>query len=171
MAPCHDPKINRSWGTGHILQQSKNWAEYLVKKIKAILKDWKESYEKPRQCIKKQRYQFANKGPYSQSHGFSSSHVRCESWIIKKAEHGRINAFKLWCWRRFFESPLYCKEIKPVNLKGNQPWIFIGRTVAEAEAPILRPLDEKSQHIGKDYDAGKCWKQKEKGVAEDEMVI
>jgi len=105
MARCDDSKINRSWGTGHILQQSKNWAEYLVKKIKAILKAWKESYEKPRHYIKKQRYHFANKGLYSQSHGFSSSHVRCESWIIKKAEHGRIDAFKLWCWRRLSRVP------------------------------------------------------------------
>ena len=68
------------------------------------------------------------------------------------------------------ESPLDSKEIKPVNTKGNQPWIFTGRTDAEAEAPILWPPDVKSQLIGKDLDAGKEWKQKEKGAAEDEMV-
>ena len=62
------------------------------------------------------------------------------------------------------------KEIKPLNPKGNQPWIFIERTDAEAEAPILWPPDVKSQLIGKDPDAGKGWRQKEKGVAEDEMV-
>ena len=67
------------------------------------------------------------------------------------------------------ESPLDCKEIQPVNPKGNQPWIFIGRTDAEAEAPIFWPPDVKSQLIGKDTDAGKDWRQ-EKGMTEDEMV-
>ena len=67
----------------------------------------------------------------------------CDSWTIKKAEHQRIDAFKLWCWRRLF-SPLDSKEIKPVNPKGNQPWIFIERIDAEAEAPILWPPDSKS---------------------------
>ena len=68
------------------------------------------------------------------------------------------------------ESPLDSKKVKPVNLKGNQPWIFIGRTGAEAEAPILWPPDAKSRLIGQDPDAGKDWRQKEKGVTEDEMV-
>ena len=67
------------------------------------------------------------------------------------------------------ESPLDSKEIKPVNPKGNQPWIFIGRTVAEAEAPILSPPDVNSQLIGKDPDAGQDWRQKEKGTTEKEM--
>ena len=77
--------------------------------------------------------------------------------------------FELWCWRTL-ESPLDCKEIKPVNPKGNQPWIFIGRTDAEAEAPILWPPDVKNQLIGKDPDPRKDWGQKEKGTTEDEMV-
>ena len=68
----------------------------------------------------------------------------CESWTIKKAEHWRIDAFELWCWRRL-ESPLDCKEIKPVNPKGNQSWIFIGRTGTETEAPILEPPKVKSR--------------------------
>ena len=68
------------------------------------------------------------------------------------------------------QSPLNSKEVKSVNPKGNQPWIFIGRTGAKAEAPILWPLDVKSRLIGKDPDAGKDWRQKEKGVAEDWMV-
>ena len=68
----------------------------------------------------------------------------CESWTVKKAEHRRINVFELWCWRRLFESSLDCKEIKPVNPKGNQLLIFIGRTDAEAEAPILWPPDAKN---------------------------
>ena len=75
---------------------------------------------------------------------------------------------KKWCFRivvleKTLESPLDCKEIKPVNPKGNQPWIFIGRTIAEAEAPILWPPDAKSQCIGKDADAGKDWRQRRRG--------
>ena len=92
-----------------------------------------------------------------------------ENWTIKKAEHRRIDAFELWCWRPL-ESPLDCKEIKPVKPKGNQPWIFTGRTDAEAEPPILWPPDVKSRLIGKDPDTGKDWSQEEKGVTEDEMV-
>ena len=69
----------------------------------------------------------------------------CESWSTTKAEHQRTDAFELWCWRRLLKSPLDCKEIKPVNPKGNQSWIFIGRTDVEAEAPILWPPDAKSQ--------------------------
>ena len=96
---------------------------------------------------------------------------RCESWSMKKAESWRIDAFDLWCWRRkTLESPLDCKEIQPVHPKGNQPWIFIERTDAKAENPILWPPDAKSQLTGKDPDAGKHWRKKEKGVAEDEMV-
>ena len=93
----------------------------------------------------------------------------CESWIIKKAEHWRIDAFELWCWKTL-ESPLDSKEIKSVNPKGNQPWIFIGRTDADAEAPILWLPDAKNGLIGKDPDAGKDWRQEEKGMTEDEMV-
>ena len=87
----------------------------------------------------------------------------CESWTIKKAGCWRIDAFKLW-YRRRLESPLDSKEIKPVNPKGNQPWIFIGRTDAEAEAPILWPPDAKSQLTGKVPDAGKSWGQEGEGM-------
>ena len=92
----------------------------------------------------------------------------CESWTIKKPESQRTDAFKLWCWR--LESSLDCKEIKLVNPKENQSWIFIGRTDAEAEVPILWPPDAKSQLIKKDPDAGKDWRQEEKGMAQDKMV-
>ena len=84
------------------------------------------------------------------------------SWIIKNAEHWRTDDFKLL--EKTLESPLDCKEIKPVSPKGNQPWIFIGRP--DAEAPILWPPYVKSWLIGKDLDAGKDWRQKEKGSAE-----
>ena len=93
----------------------------------------------------------------------------CESWTVKKAERRRIDAFELWCWRTL-ESPLDCKEIKPLNPKGNQSWIFIGRTDAEAETPILWPPDASNWLIGKDPDAGKDWRWEEKGTTEDEMI-
>ena len=89
----------------------------------------------------------------------------CESWTIKKAECQIIDAFKRWCWRRLLD----CK-IKTVNPKGNQPWIFTGRTDAEAEASIFRPPDVKSWLTGKDPDPGKDWRQEEKGTTEDETV-
>ena len=90
---------------------------------------------------------------------------RCESWTIKKAECWRIDAFELWYWRRLL-SPLGCKEIKPVNPKGNQPWISIGGTDAKAEAPILCPPLAQRWLIGKDPDAGKDRGQEEKGTTE-----
>ena len=92
----------------------------------------------------------------------------CESWTVKKAKHQRIDAFELWCWRKLLSSPLDKKEIKPLNSKGNQPWIFIGRT--DARAPILWPPDAKNWLIGKDPDAGKDWRQKEKGTTKNEML-
>ena len=90
-------------------------------------------------------------------------------------DHKEGWASKNWCFwpavlEKTLESPLDCKEIKPVHPKGNQSWIFIGRTDAEAEAPILWPLDLKNWFIGKDPDAGKEWRQEEKGTIEDEMV-
>ena len=83
----------------------------------------------------------------------------CKSWTINKAEHQIIDAFELWFWRRLW-NPLDSKEVKPVNPKGNQPWVFIGRT--DAEAPILWPSDAKSQLIGEELDAEKDWRQEEK---------
>ena len=93
----------------------------------------------------------------------------CESWTIKKAECWRIEAFELWCWRRLLRV-LGLKEIQPVNPKGNQSCIFIGRTDTIAETPIFWPPDAKNGLIGKDPDAGKDWRQEEKGTTEDEMV-
>ena len=94
---------------------------------------------------------------------------RCESWTMKKAECWRIDAFELWCWRRTLESPLDCKKIQPVHPKGDQSWVFIGRTDAETETPIFWPPDAKSWVILKDPDAGRDWGQEEKGTTEDEM--
>ena len=92
-----------------------------------------------------------------------------ESWTIKKAERRRIDAFELWCWRRLLR-PLDCKEIQPVHPKGNQSWIFIGRTDAEAETAMLWPPNEKNWLTWKDPDAGKDWRWEEQGTTEDEMV-
>ena len=86
----------------------------------------------------------------------------CESWTVKTAEHRKNDASELWCWRRL-ESPLDCKEIQPVHPKGDQSWVFIGRTDVEAETPILWPPHAKSRVIGKDPDARRDWGQKEKG--------
>ena len=120
--------------------------------------------------IKKQRQHLANKGPSSQSYGFSGSRV----WIWE-LDHKEVWALKNWCFQtvvleKTLESSLDSKEVKPVHPKGNHPWIFTGRTDAKAEASILWPPDEKSQLIEKDPDAGKDWGQEEKGATEDEMV-
>ena len=93
----------------------------------------------------------------------------CEIWTIKKAEHRRIDAFKLWCWRRL-ESTLDWREIQSVFPKGNQSWIFIGKTDVEAETPILWPPDVKSWLVWKDPDAGKDWGQEKRGPTEDKWL-
>ena len=122
------------------------------------------TYDQPRQHIKKQRHYFANNTPSNQSYGFSSSHV----WMWE-LEYKKSWAPKNWCFwtvvlEKTLESPLDCKEIQAVHLKGDQSWVFIGRTDIEAESPILWPPDEKSWLIGKDPDAGKDWRQEEKGM-------
>ena len=135
-----------------------------------MLSSWKKCLDQPRQHIKKQRHYFADKGPSSQSYGFSSGHVWMwgldykESWAPTN-----------WCfWTVVLEkalgSPLNCKEIKPVHPKGNQSWIVIGKTDAEAEALIPWLPDAKNWLFGKAPDAGKDWRQEEKGPTEDEMV-
>ena len=130
-----------------------------------MLSPWKKSDDQPRQHIKKQRHCHADKGPYSQGYGFSSSHV----WMWE------LDYKKSWCFctvvlEKTLKNPLDCKEIQPVHPKGNQSWIFIGGADAEAETPILWPPDVKNWLTGKDPDAGKDWRQEEKGMTEDEMV-
>ena len=135
-----------------------------------MLASWKKSYDQPRQHIKKQRYYFANKGLSSQSCGFSSGRVWMWELDCKKCW-----APKNWCFwtvmlEKTLESPLDSKEIQPVHPKGGQSWIFTGRTDAEAETPILWPLDAKNWLIGNDPDAGKDWRQEEKGMIEDKII-
>ena len=135
-----------------------------------MLAPWKESYDKPRQHIKKQRYHFADKGPCSQSYGFSSSHVWMWELDHKEGWAPKNWFFQIVILEKTLESPLDCKESQLVNPKRNQPRRVIGRTDAEAEASILWPSDVSSWLIGKDFDAGRDWRQKEKGPAEKEMI-
>ena len=141
--------------------QSWNWK---------TLAPWKKSYDQPRQHVKRQRHYFADKGSSSQSYGFSYSHVWMweldykESWVPKN-----------WCFwtvvlEKPLESPLDCKELQPVHSEGNQSWIVIGMTDAAAETPILWPPDRKNWLIGKDPDAGKDWRQEEKGTTEVRLL-
>ena len=145
------------------------WAPKALQMVLAAmdLKDfapWKKTYDQPRQHIKKQRHHFAHKGPSSQGYGFSSGHVWMwgldyeESWALKN-----------WCFwtvvlEKILESPLDCKEIHPVHPKGDPSWVFIGKTDAEAETPVLGPPHVKSWLIWKDPDAGRDWRQEEKGT-------
>ena len=134
-----------------------------------MLAPWKEGFYKTEHHVRKQRCHFANKGLYSQNYGFSSSHI----WMWELNHKGW--AQRNWCFgtamlEKTLGSPLDCEEIQPVNPKGNQPWVFLGRTDGEAEAPILWLPDAKSQLFGKDSDAGKDWGQKEKGMKEDESA-
>ena len=134
-----------------------------------VLSNSKKSYDKPRQHIKKQRHYFIDKGPSSKSYGFSSSHVWM--WGLDHKEGWKP---KTCFWSvvlgKTLDSPLDCKEIQPVHPKGNQSWVFIGKTEAEAKTLILGPPDEKKWLIGKNPDAGKDWRQEENGATEDEMA-
>ena len=151
------------------------WAPKSLQMVIAALKlretySWKESYDQTRQHIRKQRHYFANKGSSSQGYGFSSSHV----WMWE-LDYKEGSALKNWCFwtvvlEKTLESPLNSKEIKPVHPKGDQSWVFIGRTDVEAETPILSSPDVRSCLIGKDPDSGKDWGQEEKGMTEDEIV-
>ena len=128
-----------------------------------MLVPWKKSYDKPRQHIKKQSHHFAAKGPYSQNYGFSSSHV----WIWE-LDHKEGRVLKNWCFQivvleKTLESPLDSKEIQSVHPKGDQPWIFIGRTDAEAQTPILRPPDAKSDSLEKPLMLGKIEGRRRRG--------
>ena len=131
---------------------------------------FKKSYDQPRQHIKKQRHYFVNKGLSSQGYGFSNSHV----WMWE-LDYKESWALKIWCFwtvvlEKTLESPLDCKQIQPVHPKGDQSWIFIGRTDAEADTPILWPPDAKNWLIWRDPDGGKDLRREEKGTTEDEMV-
>ena len=135
-----------------------------------MLDTWKKNYFLNRQHIKKQRQCFASKGLSNQSYGFPHSHTWMweldykERWVPKN-----------WCFwtvvlEKTLESTLDCKESQPIHPKGDQSWVFIGRSDVEAETPILWLPEAKSWLIWKDPDAGKDWWQEEKGTTEDEIV-
>ena len=140
-------------------------------KLKETLKaPWKKNCDKPRQHIKKQRHHFADKSPYSQIYGYSSSHVWM--WELNNKK-GWVS--KNWCFwtvvlEKTLDNPLDYKEIQPVYCKGDQFWVFFGRNDAKAETPVLWPPHVKSWLIGKDSDAGRDWGQEEKGMTENEMA-
>ena len=137
-----------------------------------MLTPWKKSYDQPRNSIFKSRdVTLPTKVHLVKAMEFPVVMYGCKNWTIKKAEHQRIDALELWYWvlEKTLENPLDCKEIKPVHPKGNQSWIFIGRTDIEAETPILWPPDVKKWLTGKDPDAGKNWRREE-GTTEGEMV-
>ena len=156
----------------------KQWKQWLIlffwapKSLQMVITAMKlkESYDQPRQHIKKLRHYFANKGLSSQGYGFSSGHV----WMWE-LDYKESWAPKNWCFwtvvlENTLESSLDHEEIQPAHPKGNQSWIFIGRTDAEAETPVLCPPDAKSWLTRKDPDAGKDWRREEKGMTEDKMV-
>ena len=164
--------MGKQWKQWQILF---SWAQKSLQMVPAAMKlketcSLEENYDKPRQSIRKQRHHFASNSPYNQSYGFSSGHV--QMWEL---DHKKGWVLKNWYFQtvilgKTLESPLDVKKIKPVNPKGNQPWLVLGRTNAEAEAPILWPPDTKSRLTGKDPDAGKDWGQEEKWGKEDEIA-
>ena len=145
-----------------------SWAPKSLRRVTAALKlkvAWKKSCDKPRQHIKKQRHHIVDKGPYSQSYGFSSSHI-----CMWELDYRVSWAMKNWCFwtvcvvlEKTLKSPLDCKEIKPVKSKGNQSWIFIGRTDTKAETPILWSPDAKSQLIKRDLGGGEDLGRRRRG--------
>ena len=143
-----------------------NW----VTSLSLSLTPWKESYDQPRQHIKKQRHYFDDKGPSSQGYVFSSLHV----WMLE-LDFEESWAPKNWCFwtvllEKTLESSLDCKYIQPVHSEENQPWDFFGRNDAKAETPVLWPPHAKCWLIGKDFDIGRDWGQEKKGTTEDEMA-
>ena len=118
--------------------------------------------------LKSRDISFPTKVPLVKAMVFPAVMYGCESWTLKKTEHWRIDAFELWCWRRLLRVPWTARRSNQSILKGNQSCIVIGRT--EAETPIFWSPDAKNWLIGKDHDAGKEWRQEEKGMTEDETV-
>ena len=132
-------------------------------KLKDAFAPWKKSYDPPRQHIKKQRHYFTNKGPSSQSYGFSNSHVGCESWTVKKAECWRIDAFELWCWRRLLRVPWAARISNQFILKEISPECSLEGLMLKVKTLILWPPDVKNWLIGKDPDAGKIEGERRRG--------
>ena len=164
--------MGKQWKQWHTLFSR---APKLLQMVTAVIKIFKRHLLLGRKAVTtldsilKSRHYFANKDPSSQGYVFSNSLV----WMWE-LDYKESWALKNWCFwavvlEKTFESPFDVMEIQPVHSKGNQSWIFIGRTDVETEAPILWPPDAKSRLVGKDPDVGKDWRQEEKGVTEDEI--
>ena len=158
---------NRWGNNGKQWQTFFSWAPKSLQMVTAAMKlkdtPWKKIHDQPRQHIKNQRHYFVNKGPSSQSCGFSSSQVWM--WELDCKESWSPKNWYFWTvvMEKTLVSPLDCQDIQAVYPEGNQSWIFIGRNDGETETPILWPPNVKSWLIGKDPDAGKNWGQEEKG--------
>ena len=150
------------------LQNHCRW--WLQPRNQKTIASWQESDDKPRQCVEKQRHYSADKGLYSQGHGLPSGHVQLWELDHKEGRMPKIWGFWNVVLEKTPERPLDSKEMKPVNHKEDQPWILIGRTDAEAEAPGFWSSDVNSRLIGKVPDAGKDWGQKEKRASGDDMA-
>ena len=117
---------------------------------------WKETYDKPRQCIQKQRHHFVNKGPHSQSYGFSSSQMyRCENWTIKNAEHQRIDAFELWCWRRLIRVPWTSRRSNQSFLKEISPGCSLEGLTLKLKLQFFGHMMQRADSLGKTLMLGK----------------
>ena len=161
--------VSISFSRGSSRPSDRTWVSRIVGRYFTV---WatSESHDQPRQHIKRQRHYFANKGPSSQSYGFSSSHVWM--WELDYKESWAPKDWYFWpvVLEKTLESLLDCKELQAVNPEGNQSWIFIGRTDDEAETPALWPPHVKNWLIWKDPDIGNDWRWEEKGMTEDEMI-
>ena len=135
-----------------------------------MLAPWKKSHDKPRQHIKKQRHYFADKGPYSQSYGFSSSHIWMWELDHEEGWTRRINAFELWCWRRLLRVPWTARRSNQSILKEISPEHSLEGLMLKLKLQSLCHPDAKNWLTGKDPDAGNDWRQEEKGTTEDRMV-
>ena len=133
-----------------------------------MLAPWKKIYDQSRQHIKKQRHYFANKSRLVKAMVFSVVMYRCESWTINKSGQGRINAFELWCWRRLLRVPWTARRSNQSTLKEIIPGCFLEGMMPKLKLQYFGHL--KNWLIGKDPDAGKGWRQEEKGTTEDEIV-
>ena len=129
----------------------------------------KESYDQPKQNVKEQRHYFANKGPSSQGYGFSSGHVWCESWTVRKVEHQRIDPFEHWCWRRLLRVPWTARRSNQSILKEISPGCSVEGLMLKLKLQYFGHLMQ-SWLTGKDPDDGRDLGQEEKGMTEDEMA-
>ena len=135
-----------------------------------MLAPWKPNYDKPRQHIKKQRHYFANKGPSSQTMVFPVVIYGCGSWTIKKAEHWKIDAFELWCWRRLLRVPWTARKSNQSILKEISPKYSLEGLMLKLKLQNFGHLIWRTNSLEKDPDSWKDWRNEEKGMTEDEMI-